>query len=443
MPVNFRIRGGAGLLLRSLSDTEFNAELERLFRELFHLLTTAPADAPHSAAYVSYHISSEFMRSSNWSEQADAAQGLTALLQRLYNEPGIIAGLQAARREQSLAVLLRVYNIHHALIMSGLRSDHGPQRLDPSDALRLLRISVTAAWGPWRASIELRGSITRYHRARLHDPGTGVQAIIGWQRGRNPPVQLRAATFNMQGTSATQTDKFRAHLLHRIRQHHVIALQEAGAPPISARHEAQLSVSDQFGGAHEVNRWRWEVGTSGRPENYMLYYLEVGRQRVRVAMMVNSDVSVTGVTVIADGAQSPSGLLSPRPVLGLRIRLPGMRTDMTVYSFHAISGGGPNSPRVLREVVWHTDTPFILLGDFNRDPREPTPEHPDSRNWIAPQGIAELVLAQGPTHPSNRPVSMLNYSLTSDLAQVPEPGQVLDLMDSDHRMVSFNFMLSD
>jgi len=442
MPVDLRIRGGASLLLRSLSHADFAAELERLFRELFQLLATAPADAPHTAAFVSYHISSEFMRSSNVDQQADAAQALTALLHRLYNEPGISAALQAAPRAQSLAVLLRVYNIHHALIMSGLGSAQGPQRLDANDALRMLRIAVTAAWGPWRATVELRGGTTGYHRARLHVSSAGVQALIGWQRGSGPLVQVRVATLNMQGVSAAQTDKFRAHLLQRLRQHHVVALQEAGVPPISARHEAQLSVNDQFGSPHEVNRWRWEVGTSNRPESYLMHYLEVGRQRVRLALIVADNVSVSGVTVIADGARSPSGV-SPRPVLGLRIRLPGLQSEMTVYSFHAISGGGPNCPRVLREVAWHTDTPFMLLGDFNRDPRDPAPAHPNSGNWVSPQGIAELVPAQGPTHPSNLPVNMLNYSFASGLAQAPAPGQVLALMDSDHRMVSFTFTFCD
>ncbi|WDY56196.1 endonuclease/exonuclease/phosphatase family protein [Pseudomonas sp. PSKL.D1] len=383
------------------------------------------------------------MRSSNQLQQLQAAQDHTELLQSLYNDPVIITSLQAASREQSLAVLLRVYNIHHALIMAGLQFDNGPQVLDAHDALRMLRIAVTAAWGPWRASIALRGGITSYHRARLYNSGTGVQAVIGWQRGSGPNVPVRVATFNMQGVSAFQTDKFRAHLLQHIRQHHVIALQEAGVPPISARHEAQLSINDQFGVAHEVNRWRWEAGTAGRMENYMLYYLEVDRQRVRLALMVGSDVTVTGVTVIADGARSLAGLQSPRPVLGLRITLPGLNAEMTVYSFHAISGGGPNSPRVLREVAWHTDTPFMLLGDFNRDPRAPAPAHPNSRNWVSPQGIAELVPAAGPTHPSNRPTYMLNYSLAYGMAVPAAPGQVLALMDSDHRMVSFTFTFCD
>ncbi|QVM89500.1 endonuclease/exonuclease/phosphatase family protein [Pseudomonas entomophila] len=441
MPVNQTLRWGIDTLRRSLSRQDFQRELETLLRRLFEVLRTTPVDAPDSAAYISYHLSTEFMRSTNWPEQASIAGELTSLLSRLYNEPALIAILQAAPREHSLAMVVRLYNIHHTMIMSGLRADNGPALLDANDALRLLRIAVRA-WAPWRASVQLTGSITSYHRVRLHDPGGGVQVQIGWQRPVGARVDLRVVTLNMQGVAADSTDKFRTIVLPMVRQHHVVVLQEAGVWPTSARPIADHRIADQFGALHDVHERVWEAGTSSRSEPFRMYYLEVGRLRVRLGMVLAENVTVLGITVIADGVATPSGGYAPRPILGLRIRIPGLREAITVYTFHAISNGGSNSPRMLRETVWHSDTPFVMLGDFNRDPREPGPSHPNSSNWISPPGIADLVPANAPTHPSSGPVNMLDYAFAYGLAALPAAGRVMLPVDSDHRPVSYTFVFS-
>ncbi|WP_252089240.1 endonuclease/exonuclease/phosphatase family protein [Pseudomonas sp. MWU13-3659] len=441
MPVDQQIRRDIHQLRRPIAQVDFRTRLESLLRRLFEVLQTAPDDAPASAAYISYHLSSEFMRSSNLSEQALIAEEIRALLASLYNEPALIAILQAAPREYSLGMVVRLYNIHHALIMSGLRADNGPALLDAYDALRMLRIAVQA-WAPWRASVELTGSVASYHRVRLHDPGGGVQVQIGWQRPVGARVDLRVVTLNMQGVAADSTDKFRTIVQPMVRQHHVVVLQEAGVWPTSARPVADHRIADQFGALHDVHERVWEVGTSSRPEPFRMYYLEVGRLRVRLGMVLAETVTVLGITVIADGVASPSGGYAPRPILGLRIRIPGLREAITVYTFHAISNGGSNSPRMLRETVWHSDTAFVMLGDFNRDPREPGPSHPNSSNWVSPPEIADLVLADGPTHPSSGPVNMLDYAFAYGLAALPAAGRVLLPVDSDHRPVSYTFVFS-
>ena len=441
MPVDQHIRRDIFSLKHPIARVDFRNRLESLVRRLFEVLATTPDDAPASAAYISYHLSSEFMRSGNVSEQASIAEEIGALLATLYNEPALIAILQASPREHCLAMVVRLYNIHHAMIMSGLRADDGPMRLDANDALRMLRIAVQA-WAPWRSSVELTGSIASYHRVRLHDPGGGRQVQIGWQRPSGVRVDLRVMTLNMQGVSSANTDKFRTIVLPMIRQHHVVMLQEAGVWPLSSQFVDDLQVADQFGVQHVVYQRRWEAGTSTRPENYMMYYLEVDRLRVRLGMVLADNVTVLGVSVIADGVGSPSGGHVPRPILGLRIRIPGLREAITVYTFHAISNGGANSPRMLRETVWHSDTPFVMLGDFNRDPREPGPSHPNSRNWISPPGIADLVPANAPTHPSSSPVNMLDYAFAYGLAVLPAAGRVMLPVDSDHRPVSYTFVFS-
>ncbi|MNJ06555.1 hypothetical protein D3C77_06410 [compost metagenome] len=82
------------------------------------------------------------MRSSNQTLQAGYASAFTRLLQRLCNEQRVILAIARAPRAPSLAVLLSLYPIHHALLMNGLRSQEGPHTLDAFDALRMLQIIV-------------------------------------------------------------------------------------------------------------------------------------------------------------------------------------------------------------------------------------------------------------------------------------------------------------
>ncbi|HKS12544.1 MAG TPA: endonuclease/exonuclease/phosphatase family protein, partial [Pseudomonas sp.] len=344
-----------------------------------------------------------------------------------------------APRAQGFAVLLRLYNIHLALTQNGVRAEQGPDRLDAFEPLRLLRIAVMSAWGPWLGILRLSGNIGSYHHARTSDPGGGLQMMIGTLPGRGAEVDLRVATFNMQGSSETTNSKFRLHVLPLARMHHVVALQEAGVAPFSSRHVARLQIPDQFGALHEVNHYLWEAGSSGRPETYQIYLLEVQRLRVRLAMVVSAQVDVRSVVVIADGITTPSGAIPPRPVLGLRLRLGGLDEEVTVLNFHAISNGGSNCPRVLREVSWHSASRYVLVGDFNRDPRAPGPSDSQGGNWISPPGIAELVLAQAPTYPSQGPSSMLDYALANGTSRPADAGRVGQVADSDHLPVSFTF----
>ena len=441
MPLDQRMYRGMSPLKRSYNRQQIKQELRTLLVMLFDILQHSPVDAPPSAAYFSYHLSAEFIRSGNFSQQAELAVDLGSELQQLYNRQTIVILLPAAPRRECLAVLLRLYNLHHALIMSGMRADDGPMMLDAHDALRVLNMSVRLL-NPLQSIIGLTGSISSYHRIAIHDPGGGLQIRIGWQLPVGVRVSLGVATLNMQGVNSSAASKFRTIVLPMIRQHHVVTLQEAGVWPTSSVFVADLQVADQFGVTHTVYERRWQAGTSGRPENYTMYYLEVGRLRVRLAIVVNSDVTVLGVRVIADGVPSPSGGYVPRPVLGLRILVPGMIKEVAVYTFHAISNGGSNSPHMLRETVWHTDSPFVMLGDFNRDPRDPTPSHPNSRGWVSPPGISELVPADGPTHPGGQPHSMLNYSFASGLAEPASSGRVMPSVDSDHRPVSYVYSFS-
>ncbi|MFJ4349824.1 endonuclease/exonuclease/phosphatase family protein [Pseudomonas sp. NPDC089428] len=443
MPVSRRIRLDADYFLTpSVSRTALYFHLSAFIDDIFDLLATDPTTAEHSAAFLSYHLSTLFVRNRDFERQMELAEDLATLLDVHYNEPTTLATLSAAPRAQAYAVLLRFYNIHHAVLSNGLRATEGPLRLDAFAALRLLRSVVGAAWGPWQALVRLSGAIRDYYHIRVVNPPGGSLIEVGRQTFQGFGVDIRVASFNLQGLNAQGNNKYQSHILPMLAQHDIVAVQEAGDAPPSSQLVAQLTVTDQFGAQHLVNQYIWQAGTLARPLNYYLYVLDVNRLRVRLAMVVTEQVQVDEVVVIADGVPRMAGLQTARPVLGLRVRLGGMTEAVAILNFHAISNGGANCSRVLREVTWHVGARYALVGDFNRDPRPPNRAFPRRGNWVNPPGIGEVVMAQGPTHPSFGPTQMLDYAVTNGTREPSELGRVGPVMDSDHRSVSYTFSFS-
>lgn len=442
MPLNQDVRNYIEhLLIPGLPPEPFAAQLYFIMGEIIELLERVPDDAPPTAAYLAYRISSLFIRGHNQTLQADYASAITALLQRRYNDPESIRIITAAPGPQRLAVLINFYNVHHALVMNGLRSPQGPQTLDAFDALRMLQIIVTAAIGPWHAHIRLNGAIRDYHHARVRADDGGAQIEIGRLGRSGATTGLRVATWNLQGGSASTDNKWRTRVLALARQNDVVVLQEAGVAPFSSRHLEQMSISDQFGNQHEINHYLWAGGTASRSEGYQLFFLEVQRLRVNLAIVVanQANLSIQSVLVIADGVPRFAGALTSRPALGVRLRLQGLAEEIVVANIHAISGGGANSPRLLREISWHANTPYVLLGDFNRDPRPSDAQHLDRGDWVSPPEIARVVQANGSTHPSTSPQNMLDYAVSDGAADPLVPGRVDVPGPSDHLPVSYTF----
>lgn len=443
MPLNQDVRNYIEhLLIGGLPADIFAAQLEFIVREIIELLARAPDDAPPTVAYLGYQMSSLYMRSSNQTLQAGYACVVTNLLRRLYNEPGLIALIAAAPRTPTLSVLVNIFHFHHALTMNGLRSPDGPYTLDAFDPLRMLQIIVGAAMGPWHAHIRLNGALRDYYHARVSDADNGgAQIEIGRAAQDDAPTSLRVATWNLQGGSASSNTKWRTRVLELARAHDVVVLQEAGVAPFSSDYLGPMQVADQFGNEHEVQHYAWSGGTATRPERYQLFFLNVQRLRVNLAIVVadQANLHIQSVQVIADGIPAFSDLPPNRPALGLRLHLDGMNEDIVVANIHAFSGGGANAPRLLREISWHANTPYAVLGDFNRDPRAPDPQHPNRGNWISPTDIARIVPANGSTHPSTAPQNMLDYAVCNGTAGPTDPGTVGTLSSSDHLPVSYRF----
>lgn len=443
MPIDERIRT---YMEDELLSNEFQTQLEVVIRDIVTLLGSAPANAVHTSAYLSYFLSVNVIRSSNEARQAEYSTQMNALFRRLYNDNTFIAHFQASSRVDSLAVLLNFYRIHHALTMNGLRSPHGPATLDYGDPLRMLQIVVGAVYGPWPAHIRLMSEIRDYYHTRVrHYAGTPhieigrIRAVTG--------QQFNIATWNMQGTSETSNTKWRTRVLELARANDVVMIQEAGVSPFSSTLSTYLHIQDQFGTPYVVAQLLWQAGTTSRPENYHVFFLDVQRLRVNLAIVVaaSRDIDVRDVVIVSDGLPDTDGAPNYRPALGVQIRRQPPQSSplaetVTAFSFHALSNGGSNAARMLREISWHTETPYVVTGDFNRDPRPINAAYPARRgNWISPPDIAQLVLANGSTHPSDSPQTMLDYAVTNGTSEVSRSGHVGTLGPSDHLAVSYKF----
>lgn len=423
-------------LIVGLADDLFFNELEVILGDIVELLPTAPANARDSASYLAYVISRQYMRSGNHDQQSRFAQRMGELLRRLYHEPAFIAPLGRASAQDGFALLLVVYRVHYVLTMNGLLAEGAPLLLDAGEPLRVLQIIVGSVYGPWHAHIRLQGGLRDYYHCRIRDHAGSPQIEIGRLRGAAAGLELRLATWNMQGTSATAESKWRTRLLQLARVNDLVAVQEAGTPPASAQLVTRLDVLDQFGTVQVVEQYLWQAGTLARPEAYQVYFLDVQRLRVNLALVLRADVrvDVREVLLIADGVVESGSLPVARPALGVRLRrraagATAFSEEVTVYNFHALSGGGSNAPRMLREVSWHTDTPYVLLGDFNRDPTQ--------GNWVSPQDLARIEPASDNTHPSTGAVTMLVYAVVNGSTEPIEPGVVDVPGPSDHLPVSY------
>ncbi|MEE3633191.1 endonuclease/exonuclease/phosphatase family protein [Pseudomonas sp. AL 58] len=444
MPVNAHIRLYIeNHITQNLSESDFQTQLEVIITDIFTLTALHPADAHHTSRYLTYTISSRLMRSNNDAQQAAYAQQLTALFQRLYNEASFIQTFNTLTPQQTFPILANLYNIHYALTLNGLRAPDAPFTLDVHSPLRMLQIIINAAYGPWNAYVRLHGGIRDYYHTRVNLDAVAPHIEIGRPRGIGINQQITVTTWNMQGSSETSDTKWRTRVLQLARTNDMVLIQEAGVRPFSSDFVNHLTTYDQFGVEHTVEHYIWHAGTARRPEDYHLFFLDVQRLRVNLALVVAdaNTINIENTVIISDGLPNTDNVPPYRPAFGLQVRNSAQsshREDaVTIFNFHAISGGGPNAPRIIREVAWHTDTPFAVLGDFNRDPQEPDLPQPLRGNWISPPDIARIEPANSNTHPSTAPQNMLDYAVTNGTAQATPPGLVNTPGPSDHLAVGF------
>ncbi|MWQ03961.1 cytolethal distending toxin subunit B family protein [Glaesserella parasuis] len=245
------------------------------------------------------------------------------------------------------------------------------------------------------------------------------------------------ATWNLQGSSAINESKWNINvrqLLTGPQAAGILMVQEAGSLPSTAVHTRRMVQPEGVG--FPIDEYVWNLGTRSRPNNVYIYYsrLDVGANRVNLAIIARRMASE--VFVIDSG----SAVLTSRPAIGIQI------DNDAFFSIHALSSGGSDSLRLIRNIFEFFNTPerrhinWMAVGDFNRSPgrmQEALNEEP---------GLSNATLIVAPTEPTHRSGNVLDYAVLHNANQTTQNttvsasimfNQMRSQITSDHFPVSF------
>lgn len=172
----------------------------------------------------------------------------------------------------------------------------------------------------------------------------------------------KSGTWNLQGSSAATESKWSVSVRQLIvgeNALNVLAIQEAGAVPASARRTGRMI---QPGGT-PIEEYIWDLGTSTRPRSVFIYYanIDVGARRVNLAIV--SDRQAEEVFVVRQMTVSPD---VSRPAIGIRIG------NDAFFNIHALANGGGDAGALVTAIHDRFDNQpninWMILGDFNRNP---------------------------------------------------------------------------
>ncbi|WP_175470502.1 endonuclease/exonuclease/phosphatase family protein [Pedobacter hartonius] len=218
---------------------------------------------------------------------------------------------------------------------------------------------------------------------------------------------MKLITWNMQGASHSTENKWNEGVMNFFgsRSADICCLQECGGVPASA----QL-VNANYGGIVNLQYYTW--GTLRSQKHILFYPADPNGNRCNIA-------------IVAKFAPIGSGLVFPavapvwRPALGFQI-------DATnfVFSFHAISPGGPDAANMLTAINNTVGNNWITAGDYNREP--PT--------LLTPYTICP---PNNNTYSSTNPTRAIDYCVNNVNSAIT--GTVLGLYLSDHFSVEYTF----
>lgn len=233
---------------------------------------------------------------------------------------------------------------------------------------------------------------------------------------------MNVVTWNMQGGSASTEQKWQTGVLNMFKSDlelHAMCLQEAGSPPGDAKLLFDVQIAKPGGGFATVHVFAWG-GSTSRPFGFILFHnWDTGGHRVNTAIVIKGNTPPTEVDVRMCW---PAAGATHRPALGVVL------DNGYLFSFHAISPGGPDGAAILTAVATVARrSPWYVGADWNRTPDK----------LVVPPGSVHC-LANGPTHPSSKPTEMYDYFVRSgDTAT--EGNVVKSLLLSDHLPVGYRF----
>ncbi|WP_165984337.1 GDSL-type esterase/lipase family protein [Streptomyces sp. YIM 98790] len=255
----------------------------------------------------------------------------------------------------------------------------------------------------------------------------GLLAAVPEPAGAANPTSHYVGTWNLQGSNHSSENKWNEGVATLMTAYRLVALQEAGTVPSSARRNNTFAVTVPGGRQWTVEEYLWQ-GTQTRPGLYV-YWLQTDPAGNRVNLALVSASRADHVEVV----EGPY-----RPALGIRIG-----ADY-YFSVHGSAGnGGGDVSRLLQNIDdavtlaedEDDDFTWVALGDFNREP--------DSLREALPDDLGLVVCdPAAPTHPATNPQKRLDYMVrsTDSLALT---GHVLALHMSDHLPVRYSFPPTD
>lgn len=256
-----------------------------------------------------------------------------------------------------------------------------------------------------------------------------------------PLSDFRIATWNLQGSSASNESKWNINVRQLITGHQsadILMVQEAGSLPATAQRTAR--VVQPVGVGIPIDEYLWNLGTARRPNNVYIYYsrVDVGANRVNLAIV--SRYQAEEVFVIAP----TTSVLQARPAIGIRVG------DNVFFSAHALSSGGADAPSLITNIFHffmqtqeRRGLSWIVVGDFNRNPL--TLERALQRE----PGVGNNTFIVAPAEPTHRSGSILDYAVVHDASLTTGHqqnqtlnaslmfNQVRSQITSDHFPVSF------
>lgn len=250
---------------------------------------------------------------------------------------------------------------------------------------------------------------------------------------------MRAITWNMQGAGGMGESKYASNIMTLLNRMHagpdlVLALQEAGDPPKGSGNPPGNVLGHFFLGGFEFYEIKWDVRVGRQSLSYYIYYAitdvsgnPVTPGRVNLALLVPVRLDTRKDVLICDPGLPK---VNSRPAIGIRYN------HMLIWSLHAFSKGGGDAIPLLSSIsssVPLRGYPWIALGDYNIDRRNPGKRQLEDRNGWDPSWS---VIASGEvTHP---PSSELDYAVAKVLRK--QDVQVIPLFGgSDHLPVLFEF----
>lgn len=287
-----------------------------------------------------------------------------------------------------------------------------------------------------------------YARARLFRESDLVRIQIGARRARRRALTITewgATTWNLDGLEAiSERWEYVDRLAQATRNMRVFALQSPGTTlPAGAELVGTHNASDQFGVPHSVMEYRFQI----RRHRYRMWTYNGLQRSYQLSMLTTEDFRVqyfAGVRVVADGYE-PTAQEEPthHHAMGLLFSrgqdLANTDAGVVFYTFLASTmQPEASTERVARQIAWHTDHNYAILGDFDRAPLTGTPP----ADWLERLEIGGRILpARSATYPSANPTSMFDYAIVNGTTEDSDGIVHAQLHDRQrHRAVQYRLM---